>query len=166
MAQYSDSEELVLRRMRVTDLDSVVYVEERAYEFGWRRSTFLSCIEQKNECWVFVDPQMSDAFTVGHAVLSYVQDFAELLNLTIEPSRHRHGLGRAMLEHLLGRARALGARRVLLERRETNEAAEGLYGSLGFKQIGVRKNYYETKRGRENAIVMALPIYTDSHSLM
>ena len=45
---------------------------------------------------------------------------------------------------------------ILLEVRESNTAARSLYDSLGFRPVGVRKNYY--KNPVENAILMDLRI--------
>ena len=38
--------------------------------------------------------------------------------------------------------------------RRSNVAANALYRKLGFAQIGVRRGYYPSANGREDAIVM------------
>ncbi|MEN1508294.1 ribosomal-protein-alanine N-acetyltransferase, partial [Pseudomonas aeruginosa] len=45
-----------------------------------------------------------------------------------------------------------------LEVRASNAAAIALYESLGFNEATIRRNYYPTTDGREDAIIMALPI--------
>ena len=45
-----------------------------------------------------------------------------------------------------------------LEVRASNVGARTLYESLGFNEATVRRNYYPAKEGREDAIVMALPL--------
>ena len=52
---------------------------------------------------------------------------------------------------------------VLLEVRESNDAAYRLYRQEGFREIGRRKGYYPAASGREDARVMALSL--DSCSL-
>jgi ribosomal-protein-alanine N-acetyltransferase len=42
--------------------------------------------------------------------------------------------------------------------RPSNAHAVALYHDLGFNEIGKRPNYYPSKRGREDAIVMALEL--------
>jgi ribosomal-protein-alanine N-acetyltransferase len=49
-----------------------------------------------------------------------------------------------------------GARKMFLEVRAGNGRALSLYQSVGFRQIGVRKNYYPGALGREDAVCMAL----------
>ena len=156
MGTVTDIEDLVCRRMTQEMLDSVMYVERRAFEFGWKRSTFRNCLDLDFECWVFEVGSQRPVVTVAHAVLSVVVDAAELLNLTVDPSWQHHGLGRRLLRHLISRARILGATRITLEVRRSNYVAMSLYTSLGFEQVGVRKDYYQTRRAREDALVMLL----------
>jgi ribosomal-protein-alanine N-acetyltransferase len=37
----------------------------------------------------------------------------------------------------------------------SNVAAYRLYTGLGFDEVGVRKNYYPARHGREDAIILA-----------
>ena len=41
-----------------------------------------------------------------------------------------------------------------LEVREGNARARGMYAKHGFAQDGIRRNYYRTESGRENAVLM------------
>jgi len=43
---------------------------------------------------------------------------------------------------------------VVLEVRVSNTAAIGLYRQLGFTDIGLRRDYYSAKDGREDAMLM------------
>ncbi|MCY4094794.1 MAG: GNAT family N-acetyltransferase, partial [Gammaproteobacteria bacterium] len=70
------------------------------------------------------------------------------------------GIGRLLLNHMLTRSRTLPVERVCLEVRVSNERAIKLYQSVGFKQVGVRKDYYQHEEwGREDAFVLALSQY-------
>jgi ribosomal-protein-alanine N-acetyltransferase len=51
-------------------------------------------------------------------------------------------------------ARRHAMRSVVLEVRASNLAAIGLYRSMGFADIGLRRDYYRTENGREDAILM------------
>src|SRR3954464_3139883 len=55
-----------------------------------------------------------------------------LEDLFVEESARGAGLGRALVEATLDRARARGCRRVELDTNERNDAALRLYGSFGF----------------------------------
>jgi ribosomal protein S18 acetylase RimI-like enzyme len=68
-----------------------------------------------------------------------------LEDLYVDESARGAGLGRALVEATLARARARGCRRVELDANERNDAALGLYGSFGFSatanQYGGRDLY-------------------------
>jgi [ribosomal protein S18]-alanine N-acetyltransferase len=68
----------------------------------------------------------------------------ELENIVVAPSAQRIGVGKRLLEALFGEARKTRSQCLFLEVRESNEAARGLYQSLGFRQTGRRKSYYSS----------------------
>ena len=78
----------------------------------------------------------------GFVVYSCVLDEACIHNVAVHPADQRRGLGRGLLRAALEAARGRGARRCCLEVRVSNRAARGLYRALGFREDGLRKNYY------------------------
>ena len=72
---------------------------------------------------------------------------------------------RRLLGYLLERAAAAGMGEAFLEVRPTNIAAIRLYQSLGFEQIGIRRGYYQAAGGREDAVVLKLPLQPPARSL-
>jgi len=87
---------------------------------------------------------------VGYAGLVAYDYEAHVLTVGVLPAWRRRGLGAALLHNLLD---AAGARRVLLEVRADNEAAQRLYVRNGFRPIGRRRGYYQPSGG--DAVVMA-----------
>ena len=63
-----------------------------------------------------------------------------------------------LLDHLGDVARTVGGRQMFLEVRPSNVAALALYARAGFETIGRRKGYYPAADGREDALVMRLPL--------
>jgi ribosomal protein S18 acetylase RimI-like enzyme len=55
-----------------------------------------------------------------------------LEDLFVAPPARGAGLGRALVQAAIDRARVRGCRRIELDVNERNEAAQGLYGSFGF----------------------------------
>jgi ribosomal-protein-alanine N-acetyltransferase len=100
----------------------------------------------------------TDARALGFVVYSRVLDEACIHNIAVHPSRQGCGMGRSLLGAALRRAVGDGANRCYLEVRASNRAARGLYEKLGFRREGVRKNYYTTATGREDALLMSLPL--------
>jgi ribosomal-protein-alanine N-acetyltransferase len=71
-----------------------------------------------------------------------VGDEVHILNLAVHPEIRRGGTGRALVQRVLDDAAASRATSVSLEVRPENEAGIALYRSLGFAEIGRRRNYY------------------------
>jgi ribosomal-protein-alanine N-acetyltransferase len=80
---------------------------------------------------------------VAFAVYRCVCDEAEIISIAVTPTRRRRGIATSLWAHLSLVLRQKGAAAVYLEVDESNRKARALYQKLGFKQIGVRKGYYE-----------------------
>lgn len=143
-----------MRAMRLEDLESVVAIEVAAYDFPWTLGIFRDCLRAGYESWVLA----SSTQVIGYSVLSVAASEAHLLNVCITPGHHGQGHGTRMVRRMIDLARWHHAERMFLEVRPSNPRAIKLYDRIGFNEIGRRPNYYPAKRGREDAIVMALEL--------
>ena len=91
----------------------------------------------------------------GFIVFSQVLDEASIHNIAVAAAHQGKGLGRQLLQAALAQMKGSGATRCLLEVRESNTAARQLYAGNGFQLDGVRKNYYPSEGGREDALLMS-----------
>jgi ribosomal-protein-alanine N-acetyltransferase len=73
-------------------------------------------------------------------------------NIAVRRDRQRHGVGRALLDHLLEEARRENIPQTLLEVAADNAPAVRLYDEYGFEVIGVRRGYYQPSN--TDALVM------------
>ena len=140
--------------MQPTDLDWVAEQDQALYPFPWSAGNFADSMAVGYSCWIMRD----DGERVGYAVLMPVLDEAHILNISVVKARQRGGLGRMLLAQLGKVARDAGARQIFLEVRPSNLPALALYEHAGFERIGRRKGYYPAVGGREDAIVMRLPL--------
>ena len=140
--------------MELADLDRVVENETRSYAFPWTRGVFGDCLKSGYECWV----GERDEEIIGHGVLSIGANEAHLLNACVRRDQQGFGLGRQIVIHMLERASKRGATVVYLEVRPSNRVAAALYTSLGFREVGQRKDYYPAETGNEDARVLALTL--------
>jgi len=147
-----------LRPMREEDIESVARIEAAAYGFPWTPGIFRDCLRAGYGCWVLA---RGGGDIVGYGVLSVAAGEAHVLNVCVDPGVQGAGHGKRMMKRLMDLARWHQARRVFLEVRPTNTRAIRLYQELGFNEIGLRPNYYPAKRGREDAIVMAIEFLAD-----
>ena len=142
---------LNFRPMVEDDLPGVLAIEESAYEFPWSRIIFQDCLRVGYCSWVLEQNQS----IIGYGVMSVGVGECHILNLCVQPQSQRLGYGRTILDHLLELAIKHDAEVAFLEVRPTNSAAKQLYASAGFNEVGVRRNYYPARFGREDAVIMA-----------
>jgi len=143
-----------IRPMSSDDLDQVMAIEEAIYPFPWTRGIFRDCLQVGYSCWVLQVDQEIQAY----AIVSIAAGEAHILTLCVKPESQRRGYGQMMLDNLLQVGREQHADSIYLEVRPSNLAAFRLYEQTGFKEIGVRPNYYPDEGGREDAIVMAMTL--------
>jgi ribosomal-protein-alanine N-acetyltransferase len=144
-----------VRRMQLADLPDVLRNERLGYTHPWTEGIFRDCLRNGQECWLL----MSSGQNVGHGILSVAAGESHLLNVCVHPDFQGHGFGRILVEHVLARARAGEASTIFLEVRPSNVAACELYDKLGFNEVGIRENYYPSKVGREDALVLAKELF-------
>ncbi|TXI27574.1 MAG: ribosomal-protein-alanine N-acetyltransferase [Aquipseudomonas alcaligenes] len=142
------------RPMTEADLDRVVQIENAAFSHPWSRNLFADGLESY-DCWLMFDGDEQ----IGHGIIQIILDEAHLLNITVRPQSQGRGLGLQLLEHLMQRARQLGAGECFLEVRASNQSAYRLYERYGFNEVGRRRDYYPAAGGREDALVMACTLF-------
>ena len=140
-----------VRGMTLEDIPAVTVIESKSYDFPWYANTFRDCLSSGYHGVVFE----RHGILFGYGMLSAAVGEAHLLNLCVAPEMQGKGHGDRMLHVLIDMARELGAMQMYLEVRASNNAAKYLYYRAGFNEVGLRKNYYQAKKGREDAVVFA-----------
>ena len=142
------------RRMTAGDLDTVLAIETRIYPHPWTRGNFSDSLAAGYHCLIME----IGGEIIGYSVVMIAAGEAHLLNLSIAAGWQRRGLGRELLSQVLNLVRDERAKRILLEVRQSNTAAQALYENSGFSRIAVRRDYYPARSGREDAAVMELEL--------
>lgn len=139
---------LALRPATPDDLPVLLDIERQSFSHQrWQAKDFLA-----DECFVAETDGRVVGFLVSRQLCGERGDEEcerEILNIAVAPQWRRKGIAKALLESEL-RCKAV----FYLEVRESNEAAQALYRTLGFIEIGLRTDYYEEPR--EGAIVMQM----------
>lgn len=140
-----------LRPWSKADIPHMAVIESQAYPFPWPESVMRDCLLAGHLGWI----AMARGEIAAYAIVMRVLDEAHLLNLCTAPDWQGQGVGRGMLRWLMDTCAAMGMTRMLLEVRASNGPAIGLYRSEGFIEDGIRKGYYPSSGGREDAILMS-----------
>ncbi|PWC12060.1 ribosomal-protein-alanine N-acetyltransferase [Brenneria roseae subsp. americana] len=137
-----------------TDLAQAFLIEQASHAFPWTEKTFVS-----NQGDRYVNLKLShNGRMAAYAITQVVLDEATLFNIAVHPDYQRQGLGRELLEHVIQEMEKRDILTLWLEVRASNKRAIALYESLGFNEVSLRRDYYPTAAGREDAIIMALPL--------
>ncbi|MEM3884547.1 MAG: ribosomal protein S18-alanine N-acetyltransferase [Nitrososphaerota archaeon] len=142
---------IVIRAFRPSDIEDVCRIEKESFKDPWPCYVFtylhtknpgsikVALVNEKLVGYVVFDVEERDGKKVGH-----------ILNLAVEQSFRRMGIGRALMEAAISYVKGSGVNEVWLEVRESNTVARKFYLSMGFVEKGRINRYYHD----EDAIVM------------
>jgi [ribosomal protein S18]-alanine N-acetyltransferase len=136
--------------MRRRHLRGVMAIERQVYPRPWSPNLFLSEMsESANRRYLVA---RIDREVVGYGGLICYGEEAHITNVAVDPGFQRRKIATRLLYDLLWAAAEMGADAVSLEVRVTNWGAQRLYGTFGFRPVGIRKNYYQEIG--EDALIM------------
>jgi ribosomal-protein-alanine N-acetyltransferase len=138
---------------RPDDLPAIVAISAASIHSSWSLDAFT---QDANLSW-----SRSLVVRLPHGLAAFctywlVADEIQILNVATHPEHRRQGHARQLLARLIREAQEQRAQSISLEVRRSNLAAQRLYESLGFTQIGLRPRYYA--EGDEDALIMQLTL--------
>ena len=140
--------------MRVKDLDMIYELEINSYDFPWTKEILSDCILYNYDSYSVFFGDMLAGYVISK--ISYPE--THILNLTVSSQFRNNGIGGSLIQLIINDARIRNSQDIILEVRSSNKIAQSLYKKLLFKQIGVRKGYYDCHEGREDAYVLKLEL--------
>lgn len=142
-----DVSEVVLREMRVEDIDAAYELEREVYRQAWSRQVFEDEMALDSRRYVIAE---SDGRVAGYGGVMLVGDEAHITTVVVDPTYRQSRVGTRLMLALIDLALDAGANSLTLEVRASNEAAQALYRRFGMAPVGVRKQYYRD----EDALIM------------
>ncbi len=129
---------MTVKRCTIADTEEIYKIEEAAFSDPLKRETMAKDLERESYCcYALFEPD-------AKAFISYekVFDEGQVISVATQPCCRRKGYAEKLFKEVLAFAKKDGISFFTLEVRSDNEAAIKLYTKLGFKRVGVRKNYY------------------------
>ncbi len=143
-----------IRPLTPAELPQLVAIERAANPYPWTAGVFQSCFNEQYFNY--------GSFQAGQLKGYYIGQFlgveSQLFNICVAPSAQGQGVGKHLLQHFIAQSSAKHALDAWLEVRAANRVAIHLYQQAGFIETGRRENYYVGPSGREDAILMSLPL--------
>ena len=137
------------RRMEEKDLEQVVAIEEASFSMPWSKAAFLESMHHPSHVYVVA----CEGDTVcGYCGMWGIAGEGQINNVAVRSDMRGRGTGFAIVEFLIQEGEKQGLEAFTLEVRESNVAAIRVYEKAGFKNAGIRKDFYD--RPKENAVIM------------
>ena len=135
--------------MTEADLIAVAEIEKLIFSIPWSVQAFKDSLYNDNTIY-FVATE--DDVVIGYCGMYISFEEGNITNVAVDSACRRKGVAQKLLNKLITMATQKGVNNIFLEVRETNVAAIKLYEHLGFREAGIRRNFYE--KPTENAIIM------------
>ncbi len=143
-----------IRRMTEADIGQVHEIEKELFGMPWPRTSFLYEVSGNDRSFAIVG--VDGESVVGYAIAWFIRDELHIGNIAVTGKMQGRGLGKNLLEYMLGEASRRKAAFATLEVRAGNVRAIGLYRGYGFEGIAIHRNYYTDNR--EDALIMMADI--------
>lgn len=132
---------ILCRRMTLEDVDAVYAIEQATFSTPWSRQSFVDEMTT-NKCARYVVAE-ENGRVIAYAGAWLVFEEGHITNIAVQAEERGRGVGTAVTRALMQYAANMGVQYLTLEVRKNNLAAQKMYKSLGFLELGVRKRYYE-----------------------
>ncbi|HNR12472.1 MAG TPA: ribosomal protein S18-alanine N-acetyltransferase [Thermodesulfobacteriota bacterium] len=144
-------------RMHKEDIGALLEIENYSFPTPWTHAMFLQELSNPRSKILLLknDEEHYDSVK-GYICFWEVVDELHILNLAVRSSCRRQGVASTLLAVALHYGVQRNLYKAMLEVRERNYAAQRLYTRVGFRQVGIRKGYYQDTG--EHALLLELKL--------
>jgi len=130
------------------DAPAAARLEAACFPQPWTEETFREYAKREDICYLCA---WEGERLVGNCGVRNILGEGEITNVAVDFNYRGQGIAKRLLPELLSCGMRMGIKDFTLEVRAGNVAAIRLYESLGFRQEGRRKNFYENPK--EDALI-------------
>ena len=138
-----------ITQMNEGHVAQVAALEKLCFSDPWSETSVASELDNPLSLWLIAE---EEGTVLGYVGSQTVLDETDMMNIAVRPECRRRGIAAALIGELVNQLRERGSHILRLEVRESNVPAIALYESMGFTQLGLRKNYY--RNPKENALIL------------
>ena len=141
---------LEIRIAKEQEIEEIARLEQEIFSDPWSLAAIRETWGQKQAriLGAWLDGQMA-----GYVIVYFAADESEIARIAVDEKFRRQGVAGALLDEMERVLAGKGIARLMLDVRKSNAAALRFYLSRGFKEDGVRKNFYTNPI--EDAILMS-----------
>ena len=152
-ALRESQEKLFVRERKEEDAAAVSEMEHQLFSDGWSEKGIIETIKNSNTiCLAAVKAEK----LIGYMFVYFAAGEGEIAKIAVTKEKQRQGVAHQMMKELerICKSRKIG--KLMLDVRQSNEAAQTFYKAQGFVRDGERKAFYE--KPSEDAVLMSREI--------
>ena len=130
---------MIVRAWEEKDIAAIADIEQKSFADPWTEGMLFDTLRFPVYHTFLVE---DGGLVCGYGCLIILFEDAELANIAVAPTYRGKGVGKLLMEKMHAYAKSLGAERMLLEVRVSNQSAIGLYEKYGYEKYGLREHYY------------------------
>lgn len=135
--------------MRTEHVPQVARLEKLCFADPWSE---MSIAQELQSIWSYWVVAVHRDEVVGYIGSQSSIDETDVMNVAVHPDWRRQGIAENLIGQLIQELKNRSSHALMLEVRASNAPAIALYEKLGFRQVGLRKNYY--RNPKEDALIL------------
>lgn len=140
---------MIYTEMKAEHVPQVARLEKLCFADPWSE---MSIASELQNLWAYWLVAVQDDMVVGYIGSQSTIDETDVMNVAVHPDWRRQGIAEQLIENLIEELKKRGSHALMLEVRASNAPAISLYEKMGFRQVGLRKNYY--RNPKEDALIL------------
>ena len=144
--------EIIIRKLQIEDLETIKDELQEKFDVFWTYNVLKSELENPLSTYIVA---VHNNEIVGYAGIWQPTEEVHITNIVTKKEFRNQKIGTKMLEELIINAQQRKLNEITLEVNVNNKIAINLYSKYNFKQVGIRKKYYNNT---EDALIMTLKL--------
>ena len=140
---------MTFTEMKAVHVPQVARLEQLCFADPWSEKSIASELGNIWSLWLVA---LDEDAVVGYIGSQSSCDETDVMNVAVHPDYRRRGIAESLIEMLIRELKNRGSHALMLEVRSSNAPAVALYEKMGFRQVGLRKNYY--RNPKEDALIL------------
>ena len=140
---------MIYTEMKAEHVPQVAQLEKLCFADPWSE---MSIASELQNLWAYWLVAVQDDMVVSYIGSQSTIDETDVMNVAVHPDWRRQGIAEQLIENLIEELKKRGSHALMLEVRASNAPAISLYEKMGFRQVGLRKNYY--RNPKEDALIL------------
>lgn len=143
---------IIIKKATLDSIKEISNIEFLTYQkYAWSADMFKSELNKDNSIYLIAE-KSDNKDIIGYIGTWLVEDEAHITTMVTHPLYRKKHIADILLYNLISTLYIYNIKWITLEVKSSNIAAINLYNKYGFKQIGIRKNYYQ--ENNEDALIL------------